>query len=108
MIYESECKEGYRPPFEKRIWEQIAKGIKARFECLSQFFSVCRLMNRCITGTTLLSGAVRPAFPILESLLANPKMLGANDLVPPPAKATLANARRKTWRTVGISVSPWA
>lgn len=27
MMYESERKEGYRPPFEKRIWEQIAANI---------------------------------------------------------------------------------
>ncbi len=27
MIYESERKEGYRPPFEKRMWEQIAANV---------------------------------------------------------------------------------
>jgi hypothetical protein len=27
MVYESERKEGYRPPFEKRMWEQIAANI---------------------------------------------------------------------------------
>jgi len=31
MIYYSEYKEGYRPPFEKRMWEQIATNIIQRF-----------------------------------------------------------------------------
>lgn len=31
MIYYSEYKEGYRPPFEKRIWEQIATNVIRRY-----------------------------------------------------------------------------
>jgi hypothetical protein len=31
MMFESELKEGYRGPFEKRMWKQIAKNIVQRF-----------------------------------------------------------------------------
>lgn len=30
MVYESQYKEGYRPPFEKRMWEQIAGNVVNR------------------------------------------------------------------------------